>query len=59
MLNIASQPVEVNVEIGPNDSYWMGSSGLSDANATYLSAVLVLTYIAWMVWKNWDHIDRD
>jgi hypothetical protein len=59
MYNIASESVEVNAEIGPNDSYWMGSGGLSDANATYLSGVLVLMYVVWVVWKNRDQIDRD
>lgn len=59
MLNLASENVEVNVEISHNDSYFMGSSGLSDANATYLAAVLVLAYCAWLIWINRDHIDRD
>jgi hypothetical protein len=58
MLNLASENIEVN-DIGPNDSYFMGSSGLSDANATYLSAAVILSLFAWVLWKNWNQIDRD
>lgn len=49
---------EVNVEIDPNDSYFMGNS-LSDANATYLSAAVIVPIVAWLLWKNLKQIDED
>ena len=54
MLNLASE----NVEISRNDSYFMGSVGLSDANATYLSAAIIVPIVVWILWKNMKQIDH-
>ncbi len=58
MLNLVPQTVEANLEIAPSDSYWMGSS-LSDANATYLSAAIIVPIVVWILWKNLKQIDKD
>jgi hypothetical protein len=55
MLNLASE----NVEISRNDSYFMGSGGLSDATATYLSAAVIVPIVTWLLWKNLKQIDKD
>jgi hypothetical protein len=55
MLNLASE----TVEISRNDSYFMGSGGLSDANATYLSAAIIVPIVSWLLWKNLKQIDKD
>jgi hypothetical protein len=39
MPNLASESVEVNAEIGPNDSYGMGNGGLSDNVSVSITGV--------------------
>jgi hypothetical protein len=43
------ESVSASFDISPSDTHFLPSS-LSDAQATYLSAVLVLCYCAVMVW---------